>query len=99
MPDNVVRLKTTAPRRKAKAQMTKSDNVVELPLLNTNITPQELLAMLSRRPDILSVIVIFPEDIDAGATEKTNIVSSQMTNAELNFYGDKLKLKSLGFEV
>jgi hypothetical protein len=99
MSNNVVRLKTTATRRKAKAKMTNSDNVVELPLLNMNITPQELLAMLSRRPDIVSVVVIFPTDIDGGAQESTNIVSSQMTNAELNFYGDKLKFKALGIEV
>ena len=100
METNVIKLK--APRkmgRKPKQPEKFSDNVVELPLIS-GMSPQELLAKLSRNPNITQVLVIFPEDHpDDEELQTTHVVSSNMTLADVNYFGDKAKLNSLGIET
>lgn len=102
MSSNIVKLKVPKRMgRKPKSSLGQvHENVVELPLLNQNITPQELLAMLSRNMDITEVLVIFPQDDPNDENiQYTKINSANMTLERINFLADKAKMSAMGFEV
>lgn len=100
MSSNIVKLKVPKKMRRKANATENSDNVVELSTQNPNITPQELLAQLSRRKDITQVVVIFPEDDPNDEdVQYTHIVSARMTLAEINFMADKAKMHCMGLET
>jgi hypothetical protein len=92
-----------APKKMRKPRSRKAPimNLVELPLPDTeNMTPQELLAKLSRDPRIEKVLVIFPSsDPENPFEEITHVLFANMQNSEVNWFADKAKLKTLGFDV
>ena len=86
--------------RKHKSETANAETVHELPLMNPDISPQELLAKLSRFKNIDRVLVIFPEDDPNDPdVQHTHVVSANLTLMELNFLADKAKMSALGFEV
>ena len=102
MNENVTKLVTKGGKRMSKRKATTSnfETVHELPLMNPEITPQELLAKLSRFKNIDRVLVIFPEDDPKDPdVQHTHVVSANLTLMELNFLADKAKMSALGFEV
>jgi hypothetical protein len=100
MSENVIKLKVPRKMRRKSREAEPTNNVIELPLQNMNITPQELLAKLSRNPNITQVLVIFPEDDPNDDTvQHTHVVSANMTLADVNYAADKAKLNAMGFET
>lgn len=101
MQDNIVKLKVPGKmRRKPKNTAQAENNVVELPVTNLNMTPQELLAKLSRNPNITQVLIVFPEDDpNDDSVQFTHVVSAGMTLADVNYMADKAKLNAMGFET
>ena len=62
-----------------------------------NLTPQQILEKLSRDKTIEKVVILIPRMGEDGETCEFYPVC--MTNAELNFYAQKLIMAAQGFEI
>lgn len=102
MNSNVTKLKI--PRKMSKSTkkiaLGTGGTVHEIPLGDTEmLTPQQLLAKLSRDPTITEVVVVFAVPGLEEDTEDTKIFSAGMEPGRINWLIDKVKLWLMGISV
>ncbi len=92
MPNNVTKFPT---RKNQRPQPIAPDptNVHELGM-GDDVTPQELLAMLSRDPSLEGVVIIVPEQGDEPM--EVLVAGEEMDNQSTNWLLDTAKAKILG---
>ena len=73
------------------------ENVEVMPVPDTeNLTPQQLLALLSMNKNIASCIVIFPmSDFSEESLESTHVMTANLSIADANWLLDKAKIEFL----
>lgn len=94
--ENVHQLKVPRKMRGKKSKPPEVlDNLVELPLPEGDITPQQLLAKLSRYAWVDRVVILIPsEDPEAG--EVVHVTSNNLENQEILWLLEKAKLTTMG---
>ncbi len=94
MPNNVTKF-PTGKNQRPQPIAPDPTNVHELGM-GEDVTPQELLAILSRDPSLEGVIIIVPESGDGDEPMEVLVAGEEMDNQSTNWLLDMAKAKILG---